>query len=539
MILLVDSTFIDSCEVEITGLMNDLSGDGWQLIRHNFSRTVSDVTIKADVVNDYATNTDVNAVFILGHLAVPYSGELRPDGHLDHLGAWPADVFYGSMNTLWTDYLINDTASISFPANINLPGDGKSDQTIFPPGSELQVGRIDFYDMPAFAASEIQLMKRYLAKDHAYKIDSIEMRHRAIIRDEFNYSIEGFSGNGWRNFSPLVSRDSITVVGYYNLVPALATSSYQWVYACGGGTFTSANGVGTTFDIAANPNYSIFSMYFGSYFGDWNVQNNYLRAPLCADPPSLTNCWAGRPNWQFHHMALGENIGYSARLTQNNGKGLYTMPYNYAAGGVHVALMGDPSLRTHYIKQASNLMITPNQNGAILSWTASADTGVIGYYVYRADSMYGFYELITENMLTSTTYSDTLSTNGLKYFMVRPVKLQSTPSGNYYNLGVGIQDTVTISTSVSQIEILLPAVSISVFPNPAQYHLNVSITSTGAGKVVMHMVNETGQCLNSITKQLQPGMNNYSFNTINMIAGIYTLIIETGNSIKEIKWVKL
>jgi hypothetical protein len=539
LLLLVDSTFTDSCSVEIASLMNDLSGDGWQIIRHDFSRTDSDTAIKSVISNDYAANPDVNAVFILGHIAVPYSGELMPDGHLDHLGAWPADVYYGSMNSLWTDNLVNDSASVSFPANINLPGDGKWDQTVFPPGTELQVSRVDVYDMPAFATSEIQLMKRYLAKDHAYKMDSIEMRHRAIIRDEFNYSIEGFAGNGWRNFAPLVSRDSITVVGYYYLVPELATSSYQWVYACGGGTFTSANGVGTTFDIAAHPNYSIFSMYFGSYFGDWNVQNNYLRAPLCANPPSLTNCWAGRPNWQFHHMALGENIGYSAKLTQNNNTGLYTMPYNYAAGGIHVALMGDLSLRTNYLKQPANLLITPNQYGAMLSWNASPDTAVIGYYVYRADSAYGHFEKITSNMLISTYYSDTLSTNGLKYYMVRPVKLQPTASGSYYNLGVGIQDTVTISTSVSQIEVLQASLNISVFPNPALHYLNVSLLSTKVCNAKLYLLNETGQYLNVITKQLQPGINNYSLNIINMSAGAYTLVIETGNRKEEIKWVKL
>ena len=42
------------------------------------------------------------------------------------------------------------------------------------------------------------------------------------------------------------------------------------------------------------------------------------------------------------------NIGYAARLTQNNGgNGLYHNQINSAAGNIHIALMGDPTLRMH------------------------------------------------------------------------------------------------------------------------------------------------------------------------------------------------
>ena len=538
MVLLVDSTFIDSCEADIITLMGDLSGDGWQVIRHNFSRTASDVIIRDALLNDYAAYENLSAVYILGHLAVPYSGALRPDGHKDHFGAWPADVYYGSMLGEWTDSLVNDSNSISLPANINIPGDGKWDQTLIPNGVQLQVGRVDVSNMPAFAATEIQLLKRYLAKAHTYKMDSLVMRHRAIIRDAFNYSIEGFSGNGYRNFTPLVGKDSVTVVGYYNLVPALASSSYQWVYACGGGSFTSANGVGTTFDIAAHPNYSIFSMYFGSYFGDWNVENNYLRAPLCADPPSLTNCWAGRPNWQFHHMAMGENIGYSVKLTQNNNAGIYTMPYNYAAGGIHIALMGDPSLRTHYIKPPSNLIIAPDQYGASLTWSPSPDPEVIGYFVYRSDSLYGHFERVTPMMVSSSSFLDTISTAGLKYYMVRPVKLQATASGNYYNLGIGIKDTITLGDPITQTVVLPVPVNIIVFPNPAHDELSVRITTNDPGSARLYLTDVNGHQFHRITKQLTQGENAFSFSIMNNVPGIYSVVVQVGKNTEIIKWVK-
>jgi len=279
-------------------------------------------------------------------------------------------------------------------------------------------------------------------------------------------------------------------------------------------------------------------MLFGSYFGDWNTQNDFLRAPLCSNPPALTSCWAGRPNWFVHHMALGEHIGYSARLTQNNGLLTY-QPSNYAAGGVHVALMGDLSLRTDYIKQPSALTITtPYHSGAILNWMASPDPGVIGYYVYRADSEYGYYQKLNATIVTTTTYHDSFATKGLKYYMVRPVKLQSTPSGGYYNLGIGITDTATIH-STAGIRSVASQVSVSVFPNPAQSYLNATINTSVPGIATMYVVDELGRISDMATKQLNIGANSYSLNIGSYAPGMYTLIVRIGDQRFTQKWTKL
>ncbi len=539
LLLIVDSTFTDSCKTEIARMMSDLSGDGWQIIRHDFARTTTDAAIKAVITNDNATNTNVKAVLLLGHVAVPYSGDLNPDGHPDHLGAWPADVYYGVIPSTWTDATINDV-SAGYPANRNIPGDGKWDQTTIPSASILQVSRIDFNDMPAFSATEVQMMRSYLNKDHTYKMDSLVMRHRGIISDNFGFfSGEAFAANSWRNFAPMVSKDSLTVVGSSLIISSLAASTYQWAYGCGGGTFTSAGGIGNTTDFASNPINGIFTMIFGSYLGDWNVQNNFLRAPLCSSTPALTSCWAGRPNWFLHHMALGENIGYGALLTQNNSGVLYG-PSNYGAKWVHVALMGDLSLRTDYIKPPTNFVVTTAfHKGATLSWTASPDPAVIGYYVYRADSAYGYFKRLNSTMITATTWVDFSGTSSLKYYMVRPVKLQSTPSGTYYNLGVGVTDSATVSYGPLDVAAIVPAINLSVFPNPAQNNLNVVVSVDVPAVATMYMINETGQKFNAATKQLNAGDNHYSVNIANMPPGVYSLIVNTGQNTTVKKWVKL
>lgn len=546
-ILMVDSNFTDSCAPAIYTLMKDLSGDGWQVIRHDVARTLSDTSVKALIQYDYSHNTNVTAVQLLGHIAVPYSGDLNPDGHPNHLGAWPADVYYAQLTAAFTDVIVDDT-SAGYPANFNVPGDGKWDRTRDSTFGQLEVSRVDFYNMPSFTATESQLMNSYLARDHGYKMDSIVVRHRALISDNFgvfstyymgSWYYEAFASCGWRNFPPLVSRDSFGVLPF---ISSLNTGSYQWAYGCGGGYFQGASGIGATTDFAANNINGIFTMLFGSYFGDWNVQDNFMRAPLCSNVPALTCCWAGRPYWFFHQMALGENIGYCAWLSQNNDGYLYGPPNIYdIQQWVHEALMGDLSLRSDYILPPSNLAVTTlPRHGAALNWTASPGAGVIGYYVYRSDSgEFATYNRLNTNMLTTTTFSDTIGVAGLKYYMVRPVTLQSTPSGAYYNLGIGITDTATVSYPRLAVEAVASNIDFSIYPDPATNFINITIKTNEPAIATLNVVNINGQNVATSTKQLQPGDNNYSLQVSMLPAGVYYIVLTSANYRMVKKWVKL
>ena len=551
LVLVVDSTFTDSCAAGIFRLMKDISGDGRQVIRHDVARTLNDTAVKGIIKSDYTSTANVKAVLLLGHVAVPYSGDLNPDGHPNHLGAWPADVYYAELAGAWTDGTVSDTTA-GYTANRNVPGDGKWDQTVIPGITQLQVSRVDFYDMPSFAATEVQLMNSYLAKDHVYKMDSLPMRRRGIISDNFGvFTVidsstgvpiayhEAFASTAWRSFPPMMSRDSVAATSA--LIQNLDTASYQWAYGCGGGWFSGAGGVGATTDFAANNVNGIFTILFGSYFGDWNVADNFLRAPLCSNNPGLTCCWAGRPYWFFHHMALGENIGFSAWHSQNNNGSVYAPGNIYGIQQwVHVALMGDLTLRTDYIKRASNVYVmTLPGNGANISWTASPDTAVHGYYVYRAQSEFGNYQLIS-GMLSTTTFHDAIGPNGLQYYMVRPVKLQATPSGNYYNLGIGITDTATVTYNhVSVAGVAKENLDCAVFPNPAGNYINVSINTDEPCVATLSLINVSGQQIVTGTKQLQNGVNTFSLQVSDLPAGVYAVMVTGGGQQVVKKWVKL
>ncbi len=449
MILLVDNTFSSSLSGELTALQKDLRADGWAVVRSDLARTASVASVRSTIQGIYNGDaSNVKAVFIVGHLAVPYSGNINPDGHSEHLGAWPCDGYYGELNGTWTDNSVNNNGAAR-PANRNIPGDGKFDQNAFPSALELQVGRVDFYDMPAFSANETELTRAYLNKLHGFKMKYWTPTARALVFDNLQWVSNPLAASAWRNFAPMVGAANVTAANqggtlFHQLVD---DQSYLWTYSSGGGlqatvgsvlTYNGADRVGTTQDFASTSNAGgVFNLSFGSYFGDWDNKNNFLRAPL-ASGNALTNSWAAIPAWYFHHMAMGENIGYSTLVSMNNT--LYTPltdGWQSTMGKTHLALMGDPSLRTKFLVPPSNLTVTNVGGTASFSWYPSTET-VDGYHLYRIDASNGSITRITTNAITATTYSPgTIPYATNTEYMVRAVKLQTDPSGSYYNLSLG------------------------------------------------------------------------------------------------------
>ncbi len=439
-VLLVDNMFTVPLATQLTRLESDLEGDGWKVVRHDVSRSAAVTSIKNLVVNAYnADPTNVKAVLLIGHVPVPYSGALAPDGHGEHYGAWPADVYYGDVNGSWTDNSVSSTAS-SWPRNHNVPGDGKFDQTTPPSAVELAVGRVDMYDLPLFGQSETALLGNYLNKLSNWKHKLMTANMRGLVDDNFTGYTDAFSQNAWRGFGPLVHPDNVQSLDYFG---TLGSQSYLWSYGCGGGWFTGANGVGETQNFVSTNVQTVFTILFGSYFGDWDNQNNFLRAPL-ASGRTLTNFWAGYPNWFFQHMGLGETIGYGTVLTQNNGGGHYE-PANWQAGRVHLALMGDPTLRMHVVAPPTNVnVVSLVGTSATVNWTASAEP-VLGYHVYRYVNAAQGWQRRTTNAVTGTSFTDnTTGLAGNVRYMVRALKLENSYSGSYHNLSQGNFGTVLI-----------------------------------------------------------------------------------------------
>jgi len=437
-VLVVDASKVPALGSRLTRLVDDLAGDGWTVARHDVQPTDSVPSVKARIVAEHSADPiQTRAVFLLGRVPVPYSGAIAPDGHPDHQGAWPADVYYGDVNGVWTDTSINVT-SATRPENRNVPGDGKFDQGTLPSDVELAVGRVDFANMPAFAAGETQLLQQYLDKDHDYRHKAFAVDQRAVIDDNFGwFGGEAFAASGWRSFTALLGPVNVVSGDYFTTLNVPTGNGHVWSYGCGGGWYQGASGVGSTADFALSGNRSVFTMLFGSYFGDWDSPDNFLRAAL-GSGWTLTSVWAGRPHWSFHTMGVGDPIGFGARFSQND-----TVVGGFGQRGVHMALMGDPTLRQHVIAPPSGLVVTDQWPAASLGWAASADP-VAGYHVYRSTGPNGPFTRLTGTPVAATAFVDPQALAGPSTYLVRAVRREVAPGATYWNVSQGAFAAVTL-----------------------------------------------------------------------------------------------
>lgn len=480
-LLVVDETIAPELSNEMKRLKFDLIGDGWRVKRIDIDRENSVSNIKTQIFNECTNDTSIISLILIGHIPVPYSGEIAMDGHPNHMGAWPADAYYGDLDGEWTDNYVNNT-SATRPQNHNIPGDGKFDQSFLPSDVDLQIGRIDLYDLPAFAESETDLLKRYFDKNHSFRHGLIACESRGLIDENLSQSHHAV---GWRNFASILGASNTSALEY---LPTLENDSYLWSFGCAGSGYTSCGDVASTTDFATKEINTVFTMLFGSYFGDWDNQNNVLRSPLASNGLILANMWACVPHWYLHHMALGETIGFSTRLSQNN-----STEYSAFWGNrvIHTTLMGDPTLRMHVVKPISGLNIDSTGISEInLTWQTPEDS-IIGYNIYRSNEINGNLIRINEQLVTETDYYDQSPLNGKNIYMVRALKLEVAGSGTYYNMSHGIIDSIFLN-NVGIIRDGNESLHIKLYPNPANDFIYIELSQTSYQNMSIEIINMHG-----------------------------------------------
>jgi hypothetical protein len=447
-LILVDSVSAAGLTAELNQYKDNLRGDGYAPIQINVPLNATVASVKNIVVQQYnADPVNLRTLFLVGRIPIPYSGNTAWDAHTDHVGAWPADNYYADVDGIWTDATVNNVTA-SRAANRNIPGDGKFDQDIVPTAVELQVGRLDFRRLVAadFGSSELNLLKRYFVKNHRFRTKQYLPSNKALIDDNFGYfGGEAFASAGYRLGYALVGKPNVQTADFFNDTDA---NSFLYAYGCGGGTYLSANGVGSSLNFATDSINAVFTNLFGSYFGDWDFETNpFMPAALASKGSILTCGWAGRPTYFMHSMASGESIGYAMRETANasSNNGFYG---TYGESGPHVTLLGDPTLRALVVPPPGNLTAVQNCNSVTLSWNKIVDPNVLGYYVFRATNIDGPYTRLTPTWLDAATFTDLAPPTGTVYYQVRTMRAEQTPGGGVYlNNSIGPIRTLNIATS--------------------------------------------------------------------------------------------
>jgi len=70
----------------------------------------------------------------------------------------------------------------------------------------------------------------------------------------------------------------------------------------GAGTTAPYNNL-LTIDVYNTDIKSVFTLFFGSWMGDWDSDDNLMRAVLATPTYGLACAWSGRPHWFLQHMA--------------------------------------------------------------------------------------------------------------------------------------------------------------------------------------------------------------------------------------------
>ncbi|MEY4692236.1 MAG: hypothetical protein RIT19_2561 [Verrucomicrobiota bacterium] len=490
-LLLVDETLADRLAKSLERHRADLIADGWEVVQHPVPRHIDAdpqdfdcrrydaealprnradlLAIKGLLRREYETHPGRTHVAVLiGHPTIPQSGWAAEDGHVAcqdpagiHLGAWPADLFYGDLTGTWTDTRSFKTDCPDCPRSQctycilgNEAGDGRWDQNELPrepdgsPGRiEVPIGRIDFARLSHFDSRfaglpgsprnakevEIALLERYLDKAWRYRRGLIPFRDSAI---------------GYANvLGPLVDRNLMHILP--RLAPAETPTPETWNsdlfqqgpnIRWGFQTDYSHFGVlGMTG--AAKPGHSHFAknvawkrpgdvprvaflFAFGSFLGQWysGYGEDFLRTCLASDDAVLVagTAYAFTP-WITDRVHAGAPI--HALLTDS-------AEANTRVNARLTFLLGDPCLLEHPLRAPSDFQAKASGNGTELTWTASPEADR-GYRIDAAPRDDAIHWTLVQDLPPGTTRFRTEAVSAGKIFRLRGLGTVTNGSGRH------------------------------------------------------------------------------------------------------------
>jgi len=529
-LLLIDEQIFEHIQNEIIRYVNDLRGDGWNpfvvlVPRAEYFDKNKVSTVKSIIDLSLKQIKDLKSAVLIGRVPVPYSGNFAIDGHSpEHDGAWPSDIYYSVIDGKWTDTLYNTNSNDS--RLVNIPGDGKFDQTIIPAPAEIEIGRIDMYNLISFNESEIELLKHYFNKNHQFRNKIISVPDSFAVIDRFGLDYrEAFSSNGWMNFSVIGGLANVTD-DHFRFTAR--DKKYLMVYGCGPGSYASVHDCAYTDEYASEPFNSAFALLFGSFNGDWDSKDNVLRAVLASKPFGLASMWAGRPYWFLHHLALGKHLGYSTLLSQNSSPYEYSSASPYARRHNHIALLGDPTLRLHYNYPVKNVIAEEVQKKVNITWDYDeSDSADIGFYVYRFSDYLSQGQLLNEIPIKDKNFIDINPPFGVLNYMVKSVKSQYTASGDYVNLSTGKFSNSIIVDKLNESE------HFRIFPNPVTTEMLIVMSDEYSKFTLIKIYDINGKLVHKLENNNNSRILTIPISSISneLSSGLY--FIEIGDSLQN------
>lgn len=216
---------------------------------------------------------------------------------------------------------------------------------------------------------------------------------------------------------------------------------------------------------------------------------------------------------------MGEALGYCARKSQNNVSDLVA---NNNAHLVHIALMGDPTLKLYPVMSPKNMTTTSNaaENSATLGWDHSADPDFDGYQIFRSSAKSGPYKLLATVSKMTSSYKDIYPLDSINHYFVHAYRIETSPSGSYYNLSPGqwnesvpLKNTVITQDAYGSNKLI-------VLQTPLSSQIILTLGNTS--DVQMSVVDATGRTLSVITNRVLPqGEHHFELPYSDLSSGVY------------------
>ena len=468
-LVLVDETVRSRIQSELDQFLRDLAGDGWEVRVASAPRHPDRAWSSSPIDPEYqrrlrrvrsliqSEKQGLRAIILLGHVVIPFTGAGAEDGHPEHFGAWPADAYYGDLDTEWPDQKI-DTARIRIRIRSgmrkNVPGDGKFDPITVrdlvratgekEPVLEAAVGRIDFANLPCLGRDgEIKALRQYLRKNHAYRTGQLQFAPKMRVGT--------FFGNSWHPAARVIYANATAIATRFFPDPEAAVSfgtafqsndsgSYLWVLIGGyGGASALHNSARmnrmfgiqrcSSQDLIQQPPgvQGAFYLLKGSYFGEWTGRDNFLRALLAAPDRALAVFFTMSDLWQWARPAAGEPIG-TAMIDSARGMADLRLLY----------ILGDPTLKAFVATPPRNVQIQRTSQGVRITWQRGSPA-TIGYCVERSDhGPLGPWRSIGADRIHSSSFVDFNLPQRDTWYRVRAIEQTQSGSGIWENVSCGV-----------------------------------------------------------------------------------------------------